>query len=94
MTFADRLKAAVERNNSLLCVGLDPDPDLMGDRDVFLFNKSIIDATADASTFPVLGAILDGRATLTSFGELKNDNVEGTLSGTLFMIRDIVGGPK
>ncbi|MBM2827235.1 MAG: Orotidine 5'-phosphate decarboxylase [Dehalococcoidia bacterium] len=47
MTFADRLKVAVERNNSLLCVGLDPDPDLMGERDVFLFNKSIIDATAD-----------------------------------------------
>ena len=47
MTFDEKLRTAAGMNNSLVCVGLDPDPDLMGERDVFLFNKAIIDATAD-----------------------------------------------
>jgi orotidine-5'-phosphate decarboxylase len=48
MTFGDKLDRAVERNHSLLCVGLDPDhrrlPPHVGQ---FAFNKAIIDATAD-----------------------------------------------
>lgn len=53
MNFTTLLKGAVEKNNSLLCVGLDadlnkipthiakqPDP-------LFVFNKAIVDATAD-----------------------------------------------
>ena len=43
----EKLTAAAERNRSLLCVGLDPDPDLMPIGDVFEFNRTIIDATKD-----------------------------------------------
>ena len=45
--FHEKISEASKRNNSLLCVGLDPDPNLMPIKDVFDFNKSIIDATAD-----------------------------------------------
>jgi len=42
------LDEAVKRNNSLLCIGLDPDPALMPPGVSILdFNKAIIDATAD-----------------------------------------------
>ncbi len=52
MTFIDKLGAAIRRNDSLLCVGLDPDvskfPDEIKGRPdaVFEFCKAIIDATA------------------------------------------------
>ncbi|RPJ61568.1 MAG: orotidine-5'-phosphate decarboxylase [Dehalococcoidia bacterium] len=38
---------ASKKNRSLLCVGLDPDPAKLPVKDVFEFNKAIIDATAD-----------------------------------------------
>ena len=53
MTFIDALNATWTRNNSLLCVGLDPDPakfpaHLKGRSDaIFEFCKGIADATAD-----------------------------------------------
>ncbi len=53
MTFIDQLNAAWQKNNSLLCVGLDPDPakfpaDLKGREDkIFEFCAAIGDATAD-----------------------------------------------
>lgn len=53
MTFIDKLSAAWAENNSLLCVGLDPDvkrfpSHLQGQGDsIFAFCKAIIDATAD-----------------------------------------------
>ena len=53
MTFIQKLSAAWASNNSLLCVGLDPDvsklpPELALQPDaIFAFCKSIIDATAD-----------------------------------------------
>jgi orotidine-5'-phosphate decarboxylase len=48
MTFLEKLDACVTKNNSLLCVGLDPDVDkLPAGRDQFSFNQAIIDATAD-----------------------------------------------
>ena len=53
MTFIDSLSAAWSTNNSLLCVGLDPDPakfpaHLKGRPDAILeFCKTIADATAD-----------------------------------------------
>ncbi len=53
MTFTDTLAAAWQHNNSLLCVGLDPDPakfpaHLKGKTDaIYEFCKSIADATAD-----------------------------------------------
>ena len=43
--FADKLLAAAERNRSLLCVGLDPDPARMPVADVAEFNRAIIEAT-------------------------------------------------
>jgi orotidine-5'-phosphate decarboxylase len=53
MTFAERLAQAQQIPNSLVCVGLDPDPaklpqDLAGAAaPVFEFNRRIVDATAD-----------------------------------------------
>ena len=48
MNFIEKLIAASQKNKSLLCVGLDPDPELMPDKiGVFEFNKAIIDATSD-----------------------------------------------
>lgn len=53
MHFTDQLTAAEERNQSLLCVGLDPDPakfpeHLRGDaRKIYDFCAAIVEATAD-----------------------------------------------
>jgi orotidine-5'-phosphate decarboxylase len=53
MNFIHRIEAAQQANNSLLCVGLDPEPEkfpacLQDHSDaVFEFNRAIIDATAD-----------------------------------------------
>jgi orotidine-5'-phosphate decarboxylase len=53
MSFIRRIEAAQQANNSLLCVGLDPEPSkfpahLAQSPDaVFEFNRAIIDATAD-----------------------------------------------
>ena len=53
MNFIDKLNAAWKRNDSLLCVGLDPDtarfPAHLRDRPdgIVEFCKAIIDATAD-----------------------------------------------
>ena len=53
MTFTEQLAAAWQKNNSLLCVGLDPDPakfpaHLHGKPDaIFEFCKAIVDTTAD-----------------------------------------------
>ena len=46
-TFPDRLHAASVANRSLVCIGLDPDPDLMAISDVAEFNARIVDATSD-----------------------------------------------
>ena len=53
MTFIEMLQAAWQKNDSLLCVGLDPDPVkfptyLQGRREaIFEFCRAIVDATAD-----------------------------------------------
>jgi len=47
MKFSDKLLNASRKNKSLLCVGLDPDPNLMPKLDILEFNKAIIDATQD-----------------------------------------------
>lgn len=55
MNFINKLGAAIARNDSLLCVGLDPDiakfpAELQGRPDaIFDFCKAIIDATADTA---------------------------------------------
>lgn len=45
--FVQRLAAASQANHSLVCVGLDPDPDLMPVPGVLEFNRAIIEATKD-----------------------------------------------
>jgi orotidine-5'-phosphate decarboxylase len=47
MSFLDKLLSASAANQSLLCIGLDPDPDRIPGADVLGFNMEIIDATAD-----------------------------------------------
>ena len=55
MNFTDKLAAATQRHDSLLCVGLDPDitrfpAQLQGkDGSIFEFCKAIIDATASVA---------------------------------------------
>ncbi len=53
MKFKQKFNAAVRKNNSLLCIGLDPDPEKLPlffkkkELNLFAFNKKIIDATHD-----------------------------------------------
>ncbi len=48
MNFLEKLARAIEKNRSLLCVGLDPDPAMMPEGvGVYEFNKAIIDATVN-----------------------------------------------
>jgi len=47
MDFAEKLLQASRRNNSLLCLGLDPDPELMPETGIIEFNRAIIDSTSD-----------------------------------------------
>ena len=48
MNFNEKLTNIAQKNKSLLCIGLDPDPELMpGKVGIFKFNKAIIDATFD-----------------------------------------------
>ena len=53
MTFTDMLRDATAQNNSLLCVGLDPEPTrfpagMQGDAHrIYDFCAAIVDATAD-----------------------------------------------
>lgn len=48
MNFGEKLASATRKNKSLLCVGLDPDPERLPEGVGILdFNKAIIDATSD-----------------------------------------------
>ena len=47
MKFIDKLLNTSRKNKSWLCIGLDPDPELMPQVDILQFNKTIIDATSD-----------------------------------------------
>jgi len=47
MRFVEKLLAASRKNRSLLCIGLDPDPDLMPEPDACRFNREIVEATSD-----------------------------------------------
>ena len=48
VNFIEKLTNATQKNKSLLCVGLDPDPKLMPKKvNIFDFNKAIIEATSD-----------------------------------------------
>jgi orotidine-5'-phosphate decarboxylase len=45
--FRERLESISRTNKSLVCIGLDPDPNLMAVPDVAAFNRAIVDATSD-----------------------------------------------
>ena len=45
--FIRKLKNAIQESNSLVCVGLDPDPDRMPVQDVYEFCRVIVDGTSD-----------------------------------------------
>ena len=83
MTFAQKLEHVWKDNNSLVCVGLDPDrariPEhLSNDSDViFSFNKAIIDATADLVC-----------AYKPQFAYYAGQNALGSLRKTLAYLRD------
>jgi len=48
MNFSEKLVNAVRKNQSLLCIGLDPDPQRMPENlGILEFNRAIIDATSD-----------------------------------------------
>ncbi len=47
MKFINKLLRASRENSSLLCVGLDPDPDKLPVKDVLEFNRAIIEFTSD-----------------------------------------------
>ena len=47
MNFLEKLLNAARTNRSLLCIGLDPDPESMPWGDVAEFNRAIVDATLD-----------------------------------------------
>lgn len=80
MRFAERLGASIERNNSLLCVGLDPDPSHLPEhlRDhpdaVFEFTSAIVEATIDiaAAYKPNLGFYIGyGEAGIRALAQLR-----------------------
>ena len=80
-TFQDKLNQAISRNNSLVCVGLDPDPDKLpedvrqSDNPVLAFNRSIIEATSD-----LVCAYKPNFAFYGSLGERGWPTLTGTLS--------------
>ena len=45
--FRDRLAAAFEVSDSLICVGLDPQPQRTAPDEILEFNRLVIEATAD-----------------------------------------------
>lgn len=47
MDFKTKLANAIKKNNSLVCVGLDPDPEKIKAGNIFDFNKRIIDQTSN-----------------------------------------------
>jgi orotidine-5'-phosphate decarboxylase len=47
MGFLERLRSAQDRNESLLCLGLDPDPDRLEGRHIPSFLQEIVEATLD-----------------------------------------------
>ena len=72
--FQEKLDSAAKRNRSLLCVGLDPDPDHMPVTDVFEFNRAIIDATSD-----LVCAYKPNLAFYEALGEPGREALERTL---------------
>ena len=74
-SFTDKIRRACQATRSLVCVGLDPDPALMPVRDVFEFNREIVDATA-----AVAGAFKPNLAFYEALGRPGFDALERTIA--------------
>jgi orotidine-5'-phosphate decarboxylase len=74
-SFPAKLNEAVRQNNSLICVGLDPDLSLMAIEDVAKFNQDIVEATAD-----LVCAYKPNLAFYEALGETGADALKHTLS--------------
>ncbi len=89
MNFNEKLMTASRKNKSLLCIGLDPDPELMPSQiKVFEFNKAIIEATSDLVCAYKLNL---------AFYEALGDEGLDALKGTIKYIPDdipIIGDAK
>ena len=89
MNFIEKLLSASRKNKSLLCIGLDPDPELMPSQiKVFEFNKAIIEATSDLVCAYKLNL---------AFYEALGDEGLGALKSTIKYIPDdipIIGDAK
>jgi orotidine-5'-phosphate decarboxylase len=77
MGFFHKLARAAERNDSLLCVGLDPDPERLPSaaKDVAAFQRAIIDATCD-----LVCAYKPNLAFYEAMGEAGLGALRGTLA--------------
>ena len=83
--FLEKLEMSVNASNSLVCVGLDPDPNRMPIQNVFEFCAGIVDGTAEYSGaykpnlgfFEALG--IDGLITLKRMVEYIHDRYPGKL---------------
>ena len=83
--FQEKLKMSVNASNSLLCVGLDPDPNRMPIKNVFEFCVGLVDGTAEYSGafkpnlgfFEALG--IDGLTTLKRIVEYIHERYPGKL---------------
>ncbi|OGD87609.1 orotidine 5'-phosphate decarboxylase [Candidatus Curtissbacteria bacterium RIFCSPHIGHO2_01_FULL_41_11] len=72
MDFKSKLEKISQKNNSLLCVGLDPDPEnLSGAIDQFEFNKKVVDETAEFVCCYKPQIAFYGAAGLKGFENLK-----------------------
>ncbi len=89
MNFIEKLLNASLKNKSLLCIGLDPDPELMPSQiKVSEFNKAIIEATSDLVCAYKLNL---------AFYEALGDEGLGALKSTIKYIPDdipIIGDAK
>ncbi|MDP2632266.1 MAG: orotidine-5'-phosphate decarboxylase [Candidatus Curtissbacteria bacterium] len=72
MDFKNKLENAQKKNNSLVCVGLDPDPEnLRGAKDQFEFNKKVVDETAEFICCYKPQIAFYGAAGIKGFEDLK-----------------------
>jgi len=81
--FRQKLAAVSQASQSLLCVGLDPDPNLMAVPDILDFNRAIIDATKD---------LVCAYKPNLSFYEAQGSTGIAALEGTVAHIRDTAPG--
>ncbi len=85
-SFRERLNRAVESHDSLLCVGIDPDPERMGTPDLFDFGRAIVEATWDlACAFKLNLAFFEAHG---SAGYRAVERIVETIDGRVPVIAD------